>query len=128
MNKFFVCFFLNCCSLVLETSVIWFVFFLVIVQANAKRNFEETFEAHIKLTPELRRTDLVCVLSFLSMIIFAKKKKQIQSHGYHHFVVVLSVQFYPTSRAVYHAPISSSDTSYFVTIIVFLFSCSSAEA
>lgn len=29
-----------------------------LVKANAKRNFEETFEAHVKLTPELRRTDL----------------------------------------------------------------------
>lgn len=34
----------------------------MIVQAKAKRNFEETFEAHVKLTPELRRTDLVCAL------------------------------------------------------------------
>lgn len=29
-----------------------------LVKAKAKRNFEETFEAHVKLTPELRRTDL----------------------------------------------------------------------
>lgn len=29
-----------------------------LVKANAKRNFEETLEAHVKLTPELRRTDL----------------------------------------------------------------------
>lgn len=31
---------------------------LQLVKANAKRNFEEMFEAHVKLTPELRRTDL----------------------------------------------------------------------
>ncbi|KAL0320358.1 UNVERIFIED_CONTAM: 50S ribosomal protein L1 [Sesamum radiatum] len=31
---------------------------LAIVQANAKRNFDETFEVHVKMTPDLRRTDL----------------------------------------------------------------------
>lgn len=29
-----------------------------LVKANAKCNFEETFEAHVKLTPDMRRTDL----------------------------------------------------------------------
>jgi ribosomal protein L1 len=29
-----------------------------LIQTNAKRNFDETLEAHVKLTPDLRRTDL----------------------------------------------------------------------
>ncbi|KAK4420869.1 50S ribosomal protein L1 [Sesamum alatum] len=29
-----------------------------LVKANAKRNFDETFEVHVKMTPDLRRTDL----------------------------------------------------------------------
>lgn len=29
-----------------------------LVKTNAKRNFDETFEVHVKMTPDLRRTDL----------------------------------------------------------------------
>lgn len=31
----------------------------MLVQADSKRNFDETLEAHVKMTPDLRRTDLV---------------------------------------------------------------------
>lgn len=29
------------------------------MQANAKKKFDETLEAHVVLTPDMRRTDLV---------------------------------------------------------------------
>lgn len=39
------------------------VFLLVILQANTKCKFDETLEAHVKMTPDLRRTDLVITWS-----------------------------------------------------------------
>lgn len=37
----------------------FFLLFLVLVQANAKRNFDETIEAHVRLGIDRRRTDQV---------------------------------------------------------------------
>lgn len=37
-----------------------FVMFLVIFQANAKTNFDETIEAHVRLAIKKERTDQVC--------------------------------------------------------------------
>lgn len=36
--------------------------FLVIFQANAKKNFDETVEAHVRLGIKKERTDQVCGL------------------------------------------------------------------
>lgn len=40
--------------------------FLVIFQANAKRNFDETVEAHVRLGIKKERTDQVHTLGHLS--------------------------------------------------------------
>ncbi|CAA2983693.1 50S ribosomal L1, chloroplastic [Olea europaea subsp. europaea] len=36
------------------------------IKGDNSRNFDETLEAHVKMTPELRRTDLVCAPSCIS--------------------------------------------------------------
>lgn len=42
--------------------------FLVIFQVNAKRNFDETIEAHVRLGIKKERTDQVNALGHLSKI------------------------------------------------------------
>lgn len=43
------------------------------MQANAKKKFDETLEAHVVLTSDMRRSDLVCAfilaLSLLSKLV-----------------------------------------------------------
>lgn len=53
-------------KLVVKVIAKIFVIFLVIFQANAKRNFDETVEAHVRLGIKKERTDQVHTLGHLS--------------------------------------------------------------
>jgi ABC-type uncharacterized transport system ATPase subunit len=52
-------------KLVVKVIAKIFVIFLVIFQANAKRNFDETIEAHVRLGIKKERTDQVRALGHM---------------------------------------------------------------
>lgn len=59
-------FFFNALILIL----ILFDAVLAMVQANARKTFEETLEGHVRMARDLVRTDLVCVSLFSCLYYF----------------------------------------------------------
>lgn len=71
---------------------------LALVQANARKTFEETLEAHVRMTRDLVRTDLVRESLFFCLCYF----QGMQYHGYMYDVRDLLLGFcYFSSVKVY---------------------------
>lgn len=56
----------------------------LMLQSSSRKTFDETLEAHVKMTPDLRRTDLVTFSSWRTIIIVWKDKTKVCS-GEHYY-------------------------------------------